>query len=147
MAKPFNSNELQIRVRNLILIRQNLRQKFSYALPDSNPSTPAEPSLDDAFLQKVNSVIEKNLANPAFDVEILAEPMNISAVQLRRKLKALTGQTAIEFVRNYRLEKAAALLKNKQGNVSEVAYWVGFESLPYFSKAFQERFGKKPSEW
>lgn len=147
LAKPFNSDELQIRVRNLIQVRQNLRQKFNGVYVTENLTTAVDTTLDDVFLQRIRDTIEKHLSNTAFDVEILAEPMNISSVQLRRKLKALTGQTAIEFVRNYRLEKAATLLKNKKGNVSEVAYLVGFESLPYFSKSFQERFGKKPSEW
>jgi AraC-like DNA-binding protein len=62
-------------------------------------------------------------------------------------LKALTGQTITEYVRNYRLEKAAELLLNKTGTISEIAYQVGFESLPYFSKVFFEKFGKTPSEW
>ena len=88
-----------------------------------------------------------NLADSSLDVEKFAAEMAITSVQLRRKLKALTGQTVTEYVRNYRLEKAAELLKNSAGNVSEIAYQVGFESLPYFSKVFQDKFGKAPSEW
>jgi signal transduction histidine kinase/CheY-like chemotaxis protein len=147
LAKPFHADELKIRVRNLIEIRQSLRQKFSHALANQTSSSLPQHPLDDGFLQKIRGIIEQHIADAQFDVETLAEPMSISSVQLRRKLKALTGQTAIEFVRNYRLEKAAAMLKNKQGNVSEVAYSVGFESLSYFSRSFQDKFGKKPSEW
>jgi AraC-like DNA-binding protein len=73
--------------------------------------------------------------------------MNLSAVQLRRKVKALTDQTVTEFVRNYRLEIAAAMLKKGQGTVSEIAYQVGFDSMPYFSKVFQDKYGKTASEW
>jgi DNA-binding response OmpR family regulator/anti-sigma regulatory factor (Ser/Thr protein kinase) len=147
LAKPFHADELKIRVRNLIEIRQSLRQKFSHPLANQTSSSLPQHPLDDGFLQKIRGIIEQHIADAQFDVETLAEPMSISSVQLRRKLKALTGQTAIEFVRNYRLEKAATMLKNKQGNVSEVAYSVGFESLSYFSRSFQEKFGKKPSEW
>jgi len=68
-------------------------------------------------------------------------------VQLRRKIKAITDQTATEFVRNYRLELAAEMLKRGEGTVSEIAYRVGFESMSYFSKVFQEKYGKTASEW
>lgn len=147
LAKPFDSAELQVRVRNLIQIRQNLRNKYDGWQPKASSAPASELTLEDTFLQKINLIIEKNITDATFDVEALAEPMHISAVQLRRKLKALTGQTAIEYIRNYRLNRAAEMLKNKQGNVSEIAYSVGFESLSYFSRSFQERFGQKPSDW
>lgn len=149
LAKPFNTLELQVRVRNLIDIRENLRKKYkiqSFSTPIVEV-IPKAKSPDDEFLEKMGQIVEKNLINPAFEVEILAEEMKMSASQLRRKLKALTNQTVIEFARNYRLEKAALLLKKKKGNVSEVAFQVGFENLSYFGKIFQERFGKNPSEW
>jgi AraC-like DNA-binding protein len=73
--------------------------------------------------------------------------MQLSPVQLRRKLKAITNQTSTEFVRNYRLEKASEMLKKGDKTVSQIAYEVGFESLPYFSKVFQEKFGKTASDW
>lgn len=76
-----------------------------------------------------------------------AGEMSLSSVQLRRKLKAITGQTITEFVRNYRLEIAAAMLKKGEGTVSEIAYQVGFDSMPYFSKVFQDKYGKTASEW
>lgn len=146
LAKPFNTDELQIRVRNLILNREKIRHRY-IDLPLKAQTDPAPPSLDERFLQQLRAVIEEHLGDNAFDVESLATPLNISPIQVRRKLKALTGQTAIEFIRNYRLERAATMLRNQEGNVSEVAYRVGFESLPYFSKVFQEKFNKKPSEW
>jgi CheY-like chemotaxis protein len=146
LAKPFNTEELQIRVRNLILIREKIRNQYATVAVPPKPS-PASATLDDKFIQQVREIIEKHLTDNAFDVEALASPLNSSPIQVRRKLKALTGQTAIEFVRNYRLDRAAAMLRSREGNVSEIAYRVGFESLPYFSKAFQDRFGKKPSEW
>ena len=73
--------------------------------------------------------------------------MALSRVQLHRKLKALVDQSATQFVRTIRLNRAAELLKNKSGTVSEIAYDVGFNTLPYFTKCFQEQFGINPSEF
>lgn len=149
LAKPFNTDELHVRVRNLLKQREILQQKYEHPTRKNGPvptPEPAPPTVD-AFLQKVNTVLASNLADSSLDVEKFADEMGITSVQLRRKLKALTGQTVTEYVRNYRLEKAAELLLNKAGTVSEIAYQVGFESLPYFSKVFLDKFGKTPSEW
>ncbi|MCP1381129.1 ATP-binding protein [Runella salmonicolor] len=149
LAKPFSTDELQIRVQNLLQQRLVLQQKYSQTalVAESLPMAEVVPSMDELFLEKALGVVEHNSADSSFDVEAFAEAMNMTSVQLRRKLKALTGQTVTVFVRNYRLEKAAELLRSRAGMVSDIAYRVGFESLPYFSKVFQERFGKAPSEW
>ncbi|MCA0232438.1 MAG: response regulator [Bacteroidetes bacterium] len=149
LSKPFNTDELQIRVRNLIKIRENIRQKYNTPKLLTTEVEPAiQPQIhDQEFLEKINHVLEKNISNSAFEMENLAKSLSISSTQLRRKLKALTNQTIIEYVRNYRLDKAAQMLKNGEGGVSEIAYKVGFESLSYFSKVFQERFQQSPSEW
>jgi YesN/AraC family two-component response regulator len=148
LAKPFNSQELQIRVQNFIKNRERLQEKYQQNIALVAPSsTPPKPTVEDKFLSKVNAIIEQNVSDSTFNIENLGESLNISSVQLRRKLKALTNQTSVEYLRNYRLEKAATMLKNKEGNVSEVAYSVGFESISYFSKTFQVHFGVKPSDW
>ncbi len=151
LSKPFEAKELTIRVRNLVKQRQLLRQKFSQieahqAEPFANNLTRLS-AKDQTFLQQLDQVIEQHLGDSHFDVEQLAKQMLLSAVQVRRKLKSLNNQTLIEYIRNYRLDRAAALLKTGAGTVSEIAYQVGFESLPYFSRVFQERFGKNASEW
>ncbi|MFN8347618.1 MAG: ATP-binding protein [Spirosomataceae bacterium] len=147
LAKPFHTDELQIRVRNLIAVREKLRQKYSRPLPIAPEADviPKTTTNEDEFLQKIRQIIEQNLTNPHFEVDLLAEPLKMTSAQLRRKLKALTNHTVVEFIRNYRLDKAVMLLKSKKRTVSEVAYEVGFESLPYFSKIFQDRFGISPS--
>jgi signal transduction histidine kinase/CheY-like chemotaxis protein len=149
LAKPFSSNELQIRVQNLLQQRRVLQQKYGQNGVLTTPPLVAvkEPSMDDVFLGKALKVVERYISDSSFDVETFAGAMSMTSVQLRRKLKALTDQTVTVFVRNYRLEKAADLLRSRAGTVSDIAYQVGFESLPYFSKVFQERFGKAPSEW
>lgn len=145
LAKPFNTDELQIRVRNLIKIRDDLRQKFeAQTVPIALPKTQ---SLDEQFLQKINQIIEENIADSGLNLEILTTNMNLTYDQIRRKLKALTNQTVVEYIRNYRLQKAAIALHNKEATVSEVAFLLGFESLSYFSRIFKEKYGVRPSEW
>lgn len=102
---------------------------------------------DEFLLKRIEEIIENNISNSAFNITDLADELNMSPVQLRRKLKAQINQTTVEFIRNYRLRRAAELLKNRSGNISDVAFQVGFESLSYFTKAFQDSFGKTPSEW
>lgn len=103
--------------------------------------------IDYVFLQKINQIIENKLSDSTFSIVDLADELNLSTVQLRRKLKIQTNQTTVEYIRNYRIKKAAELLKNRSGNISDVAFQVGFESLSYFTKVFQEIHGKSPSDW
>ncbi len=151
LSKPFNTEELQVRVRNLVQQRQALRQKYGQQtllnIPASVEALPKAAGIDEQFLHKAGSVLERCLADSQFDVESFAAEMGMTSVQLRRKIKALTDQTVTEYIRHYRLEKAAELLQQKAGTVSEIAYQVGFESLSYFSKVFQEKFGLPPSEY
>jgi signal transduction histidine kinase/DNA-binding response OmpR family regulator len=150
LAKPFHTDELQLRVRNLIQQRQIMQQKYSSrpgAAIEAEPESVQLPSMDELFIQKFHKVLQAQLSNSGFSVDEFSLEMSLTSVQLRRKIKALTNQTVTEYIRNYRLEKAEELLRNKAGTVSEIAYQVGFESLSYFSRMFLERFGKTPSDW
>ncbi|MFN3850516.1 MAG: ATP-binding protein [Spirosomataceae bacterium] len=147
LIKPFHKEEIEVRVRNLIMIRENLKKQFSKEIVNLNPEEIKVNSVEAKFLNKIKEVVEANIVNQQFDVEQFAAAMNMSAVQLRRKMKSLTNFTVVEYVRNYRLQKAANLLKQKTASVSEIAYQVGFESLPYFSRVFQEHYGVPPSEY
>lgn len=90
--------------------------------------------------------MEKNLPNETLGVEDFAQLMHISRVQLHRKLKALTDRSATDFIRDYRLDRAHAMLKNREGMVYEIASRVGFGDEKYFSRAFKEKFGIPPSQ-
>ncbi|AYQ30943.1 ATP-binding protein [Runella sp. SP2] len=149
LSKPFYTEELQVRIQNLLKKQQLLQQKYAHLAPVAQVADEVVPaaSMDDLFLQKVTDVLAKNYTESSFDVDQFAAAMGLTSVQLRRKLKALTNQTVTEYVRNYRLQIAADMLQTNAGTVSEIAYKVGFESLPYFSKVFSERYGISPSEY
>ena len=155
LVKPFNVRELQARVENLIRQRQRLRLRFSGDGPPGGggPSTvPVEPAPtlgadEAAFLDEVRAVIEANLADEAFSVDALADAVAQSRSTLHRRLKAVAGTTPQAFIQEMRLARAAALLSERAGTVSEVAYGVGFKSVSHFSRAFGARYGVPPSGW
>lgn len=145
LIKPFNARELQARVKNLIDLRRKLREHFrqEWIL---QPSKIVANSMDQEFMQRVLIVVEKHLDEEEFSVEVLAGEVGMSRTQLHRKLNALTNQSASLFIRSIRLQRAADLLKQKAGTVSEIAYRVGFNSPTYFAKCFKEHFGYSPVE-
>lgn len=148
LTKPFNTEELLARMANLTEQRRRMRLKYAgqhpAAEPASIPEHISEP--DREFMQRFLALVEQHLSDENISVEELARKMLISRVQLHRKLKALTDQNVTDFVRNYRLERAMAMLRNREGLVYEVAYKVGFGSEKYFSRAFKEKFGISPSQ-
>jgi len=146
LEKPFSKRELMTRIRNLIAQRKHLQLKFAKNITFQVSEMEIN-RLDKDFLSEVISCIEKNLSSSEYSVEILANDLFLSRIQLHRKLSALCGKSASEFIRSYRLAKAAELFDSKQGNVSQVAYQTGFNSLNYFSKMFKQQYGVLPSEY
>ncbi len=145
VPKPFSSDELHARIKNLIDGRKKLKEKFSRSML-VKPETVSEPSMEEKFLLRVKAAVEAHLDDENFSVEELSKEVGMSRAQLHRKLIALTGVSASRFVRNYRLEHAYQLLQNKVGTVSEIAYRVGYSSPAYFTKCFTEDFGISPSQ-
>jgi len=153
LTKPFDQQELLVRVNNLIQQRRKLQERFTLNakkmglseilnLPESELN-----STDQKFLMKVMEIINANLNNENFNTEALQQELLMSNAQLYRKLKSLVGIPASGFIRSIRLNRAADLLKIKKGNITEIAFEVGFNNLSYFSKCFQEQFGVLPSEF
>ena len=122
-----------------------LRARFSTAQA-LKPGEITVTSIDDAFLQKARTAVEKHLADEEFGVQEFARAMIMSRSQLLRKLSALTGLTAQGFIRYLRLHRAQDLLRQNAGTVSEIGYMVGFGSPAYFTKCYHEQFGIVPSE-
>ncbi|WP_282032656.1 response regulator [Winogradskyella eximia] len=146
ITKPFKLKALEARVKNLIDSRLKLRERYSQELV-LKPTDIAISSFDAQFLEKVNNVIDENLTEPSFSAEDFSKAVGMSRMQLHRKLKALTGLSATEFVRSQRLKLAADLLKKSDANVSEIGYAVGFNDHSYFAKCFKEMYGCSPSEF
>lgn len=146
LIKPFDEKELIIRIKNLISIREQLQMKYQQEVW-LKPKEVKISSVHQKFLESIKEVIEKNIDNHQFGVEDLGDEIAMSRTQLYRKLKALTDQPATTFIRNYRLHRAAELLKKEANNVTEIAYQVGFSSQTYFSTCFLELFGCAPSEY
>ena len=146
ITKPFNIQELITRSNNLIEQRKKLREKYSVQV-EMEPGKVVVKSADEKFLQHTIEMIEKNMGDCDFDVNNLYPAMNMSRMQLFRKLKALINQSPGELIRSIRLKRAAQLLKQNYGNIAEIAYEVGFNNLSYFAKCFKEKFGVLPSEF
>ena len=148
ITKPFDVEELQVRIKNLILQRSKLKEIILRNIGAIGQLTDRGlSSVDQKFLKKAVEVVENNISDAEFSVVTFAENMSLSRVQLHRKLRALVEQPASDFIRTIRLNRAALLLREKAGNIAEIAYDVGFTNPSYFSECFRKQFGKLPSEY
>lgn len=145
LTKPFNVKELQIRIKNLLKIRQKLQDKYNKSI-SVKPSEITTSSVDEKFLSKLLKTIEEHMSDSDFSVEMLCELVGMSRANIHKKLKSLLNQSATEFINSVRLKRAAQLIKQKAGNISEIAYDVGFNNLSYFSRAFKKHFNITPKE-
>jgi DNA-binding response OmpR family regulator len=146
ITKPFSTKILMARIKNLIELRHQLQQKFQQQI-FLHPGEIEVSSVDQEFIKELQDVIEKNLADSKFHVKQLSKKLYMDRVSIYRKIKALTGETPTEYIRSYRLLRAAQLLRDNFGNVSEVAIEVGFSNLGYFTRCFKEKFQQLPSEY
>ncbi|SOD92122.1 hybrid sensor histidine kinase/response regulator transcription factor [Spirosoma fluviale] len=150
LTKPFDLDELRLRLRNLISRQHKLRAFFerqmgSLLLEEKADETPPVTARE-AFLTKLNKIIEANLDDSNFRAETMADEVCMSIRTLTRKLTMLTGISPGRLVRTYRLRRAIDLLR--QGHpIAETAYMVGFENPSYFTRAFKEIYQKTPSEY
>jgi signal transduction histidine kinase/AraC-like DNA-binding protein len=146
ITKPFSVKELRARIRNLLDTRKLLREHYErsgFSVPDDAPGIPA----DKAFLEKTFSIVHQHLEDSGFKVETLASELSLSVSQLNRKLNALINLPAGELMRTCKLKRAAELLKNKSGTVSEICYTLGFSDQAYFARSFRKYFGCTPTEY
>jgi signal transduction histidine kinase/ligand-binding sensor domain-containing protein/DNA-binding response OmpR family regulator len=148
VTKPFDSEELLVRVKNLIHQRKQLRVLYRREFELIRRESPDKVlSMDERFLQKAKAIVQKNLADPEYSAERFASDMALSRSQLHRKLIALIDQPVTEFIRTIRLNYAAALLAKRAGTISEIAYDAGFNNPTYFSISFKLQFGVSPSDY
>ena len=146
LLKPFDPEELRVRVRNLLLMREKLRHRYQLDQA-SREGRRASRDLDDQFIDRINAVLQEHVDDEQLDTERLAQAMHMSRTQLFRKLKALTGHSASQLIRHFRMAKAKELVLRSDLQISEIAYAVGFKDPAYFSKVFTRSFGHAPTEF
>jgi DNA-binding response OmpR family regulator len=144
ISKPFSAQVLLSRIRNLVNAAKRLRQSVA-----SNPLNLRDDAcdMDKAFIDKFKQALEAKMGNSALNVEDLGKEMNLSRVQLYRKVKALTNTSPNELLRRCRLQKGAALLTSSGLSISEICYEVGFTSPSYFAKCYKDEYGESPTDF
>ncbi len=147
ITKPFNYEMLSLKMRKLLEMKETFRKKLAQRHFEIEPGKIGITSLDEKFVKKVASLVEKNISNPDFTVKKFSVDMGISRGHLYNKMVELTGKTPIEFIRVMRLKRAVQSLEKSQLSVSEIAFKVGFNEPKYFSKYFKEEYGTSPTEY
>lgn len=146
LEKPFKIDELLVRIENLIVQRRKLKEKYTRLMGIDTEKIKAS-DVDEEFIKKALAQVENNLLNEKWSVEDFSDSMNMSRSQLFRKIKALTELSVSDFILSIRLKKAAYLLENNVGSVSEVAYKTGFNDSSYFAKCFKKVYHVSPRSY
>ena len=148
LNKPFDIEILKANVNNLLENARRLRGKFSGDADQENRVKKIElKQMNDKLMERIMKVVNQNIANPDLDIDFLASGVGISRIHLHRKLKEITGVPIATFIRNIRLQQAAQLLKNKQRDIAQVGYAVGYVNQSSFATLFKKQFGVSPSKY
>jgi signal transduction histidine kinase/DNA-binding response OmpR family regulator len=148
LTKPFNLKSLSQSIKSLLFNREKLRFYYSNNIFKIANNEEASFGISEQdFLKRLNHLIETNIDDSTYTVEDLARSLNISRVQLYRKVKAILGISVSDHINNIRLEKSKELLMKSDHNIAEIAYAVGFSSPNYFSTSFKNKFGVAPKEY
>jgi signal transduction histidine kinase/ligand-binding sensor domain-containing protein/DNA-binding response OmpR family regulator len=146
LTKPFDASTLKLQVLNILNSRKNLIDKFKKDIL-LEPKEITVVSTDEVFLKKAMRVIEENLSDSDFNVNMFTEKMNMSQTVLYKKIKVLTGQSISGFVRIIRLKRASQLLSKTDMSIADVAYGIGFNDLKYFRRCFKNTFKETPTAY
>ncbi|WP_348825540.1 hybrid sensor histidine kinase/response regulator transcription factor [Flavobacterium aestuarii] len=145
LTKPFNLQVLRQAIKGLLFNREKLRYFYTNAKVETEVK--GFDLIEKKFIAKINQFIDENIDDSSFSVEDLAALLNISRVQLYRKVKAVLGIGIGDYINNYRLEKAKVMLKTTSLNISEIAYSCGFASPNYFSTSFKSKYSISPKDY
>ena len=163
LSKPFNTNVLMARIKNLIDNRQQILNLMKFEKNDEVPenqkdtpdyvndsqppvSQPGLSSIESEFFKKFLKIFEENMSNPDLNVETISSIMGLGYSQLYRKIKSLTNYRPVELIRMLRLEKARELMNNSEKTISEISYEVGFSNPAYFTKCYRDLYGETPTD-
>lgn len=146
ISKPFDLDVLTHRIDSLITNREKLKSTFlsNFGI---KLQTVVPTQTDERFMKELIHLINNNIAEKNLNVDKITRELGISRSQLYIKIKSVANTSVNLFIRSIRMRRAAQLLAAGGMNITEVAYAVGFDNLPYFSKCFQEEFGKSPSKY
>ncbi len=146
IEKPFSMSFLKAQINSLLENRKRLLERFLKS-PFVSYGTIASNKKDERFLERLNEEIEKTISDVEFSIEKLALSLSMSRSNLQRKIKGISGMAPNDYIRVYRLKKAARLLMQGEYRINEICYLVGFNTPSYFSKCFQKQFGQLPKDF
>lgn len=146
ITKPFNTDVLHVKIRNLLKLNNTLKSTYSRQIKVVPPEVTIS-SPDEVLLNKATRYLEENLTHSQLSVENLSRELGMSRTSLYNKILELTGQTPVEYIRSYRLQRAAQLMEKSDMTIAEIAYEVGFSSPNYFARSFRAQFNMLPSEY
>ncbi|KXX71040.1 response regulator [Flammeovirga sp. SJP92] len=146
ITKPFNKQELLVRIHNLLENRKILQAKFREHFMVKEDVVEFSNN-DEKLIKSFTSIVEENLDNTELSIEEVAQKLFISRSQLHRKIKALTGKSSSVFMRDIRLRYSAELLKNSDTSISDIAYQTGFNTPAYFTKCFTDLYSVSPKKY
>ena len=146
IPKPFSLAILTTKIQNMMRTRRRMLERYSKSL-EVEPEKITFNAMDEALLKRAVAIVEKNMDNIEFSTDEFAKEMNMSRSNLHLKLKAITGESTIDFIRKIRFNEAAKLLKDGRYTVAEVSTMVGFNTPSYFATSFKKYFGCLPTEY
>ena len=146
IIKPFDSELLLARAKNLIRQRKELRKRFQEEWPKaSDDKLSASPQY--RMMREIVIIIDEHIDDPDFNLDTMASRLHVSTSGLHRKIKAITGITPHEMVRIMRLKRAASLFRRGERNITQVMYQVGMKNPSHFASSFRKYFGVNPSDY
>jgi len=146
LFKPFNIEELTVRIRNLLEQRERLRKKYANMIGmDWNEMSVT--TLDEEFLKKITATVTEYMDDFEFDVMSLQDKMAMSRGHLHRKLKALTGESPSSLIRVMRIKAAASMIEKSMDSITEISMNVGFSNPSHFAQCFREQYGMSPRQY
>lgn len=147
LHKPFNADELHIRIIRLLEQRRLLREKYSRAMHEGTEQSVELSIADKSFLTRLNDVVYGMMGNSNLSSDMVADKMCMSLSQLNRKVKAITGFSSSGYILQMRLDKAKRMLASTEIPVGDIATKCGFPEMSYFSRIFKQTFQMTPSQY
>ena len=147
LQKPFNADELKVRIVKLLEQRRLLREKYSHALHEGTDQAVELSVADQEFLTRLNDLIYSLMGHHNLNSDLLANKMCMSLSQLNRKVKAITGFSSSGYILQMRMDKSKRLLASTNTPVGDIAMKCGFPEISYFSRMFKQTFQMTPSQY